>query len=48
MNALYRLSEVGVRVPRPYNFIDGVLLMELVADAVKHAAIADGVTRARA
>jgi RIO kinase 1 len=32
VNALYRLSEVGVRVPRPYNFIDGVLLMELVTD----------------
>lgn len=30
--ALYRLTEAGVRVPRPYNFIDGVLLMELVAD----------------
>lgn len=32
VTALYRLSEVGVRVPRPYNFIDGVLLMELVTD----------------
>ncbi len=31
--ALHRLSEAGVRVPRPYNFIDGVLLMELVTDA---------------
>lgn len=31
--ALYRLSEVGVRVPKPYNFVDGVLLMELVTDA---------------
>jgi RIO kinase 1 len=30
--ALYRLTEAGVRVPRPYNFIDGVLLMELVTD----------------
>jgi RIO kinase 1 len=29
---LYRLSEVGIRVPQPYNFIDGVLLMELVTD----------------
>lgn len=33
VTALYRLSEVGVRVPRPYNFIDGVLLMELVTDS---------------
>ena len=32
VTALYRLSEVGVRVPQPYNFIDGVLLMELVTD----------------
>jgi RIO kinase 1 len=30
--ALYRLTEAGVRVPKPYNFIDGVLLMELVTD----------------
>src|SRR4029453_1830322 len=28
----YRLAAVGVRVPRPINFQDGVLLMELVAD----------------
>jgi RIO kinase 1 len=32
VTALYRLAEVDVRVPRPYNFIDGVLLMELVTD----------------
>ena len=32
VDALYRLAAVGVRVPRPYNFHDGVLLMELVAD----------------
>lgn len=32
VTALYRLSETGVRVPRPLNFIDGVLLMELVTD----------------
>ena len=30
---LYRLAAAGVRVPRPYNFLDGVLLMELVTDA---------------
>jgi RIO kinase 1 len=32
VDALYRLAHAGVRVPRPYNFHDGVLLMELVAD----------------
>lgn len=30
VDALYRLAGAGVRVPRPYNFHDGVLLMELV------------------
>ena len=33
VDALYRLADAGVRVPRPYNFCDGVLLMELVTDA---------------
>jgi RIO kinase 1 len=32
VDALYRLAAAGVRVPRPHNFHDGVLLMELVAD----------------
>jgi len=32
VDALYRLAAAGVRVPRPINFHDGVLLMELVAD----------------
>jgi RIO kinase 1 len=32
MDTLYRLATVGVRVPRPHNFLDGVLLMELVTD----------------
>lgn len=32
VDALYRLAAAGVRVPRPFNFLDGVLLMELVAD----------------
>ena len=32
VDALYRLAAAGVRVPRPFNFHDGVLLMELVAD----------------
>ncbi len=32
VDALYRLASAGVRVPRPYNFFEGVLLMELVTD----------------
>lgn len=36
--ALFRLAGAGVRVPTPYNFMDGVLLMELVADADGNAA----------
>ena len=38
MDALYRLSAAGVRVPKPYNFHEGVLLMELVTDAQGEAA----------
>ena len=38
VDALYRLAAAGVRVPRPYNFHDGVLLMELVASADGEAA----------
>lgn len=33
VDALYRLSEAGVRVPQPYGMFDGVLLMELIVDA---------------
>jgi len=33
VDALYRLAAAGVRVPRPLNFHDGVLLMEFVVDA---------------
>lgn len=33
VDALYRLAGAGVRVPTPFNFHEGVLLMELVADA---------------
>ena len=32
VDALYRLAAAGVRVPKPYDFVDGVLLMELVTD----------------
>ena len=38
VDALYRLASAGVRVPKPYNFCDGVLLMELVTDANGDAA----------
>jgi len=38
VDALYRLAGAGVRVPRPHNFFEGVLLMELVTDAQGHAA----------
>jgi len=36
--ALFRLANAGVRVPKPYDFLDGVLLMELVTDAYGDAA----------
>lgn len=32
VDALYRLAEAGVRVPTPYWFLEGVLVMELVVD----------------
>ncbi|MGL6110279.1 MAG: PA4780 family RIO1-like protein kinase [Rubrivivax sp.] len=38
VDALYRLAAAGVRVPKPHNFHDGVLLMELVVDAQGNAA----------
>ena len=38
VEALYRLAGAGVRVPRPHNFFEGVLLMELVTDADGDAA----------
>jgi RIO kinase 1 len=33
VDALYQLVSAGVRVPQPYGFFNGVLLMELVTDA---------------
>jgi RIO kinase 1 len=33
VDALYRLAAVGVRVPRPFGFFNGVLIMEMVTDA---------------
>ena len=38
VDALYRLAAAGVRVPQPFNFHDGVLLMELVTNAHGDAA----------
>ncbi|MBK8324297.1 MAG: serine protein kinase RIO [Betaproteobacteria bacterium] len=38
VDALYRLAAAGVRVPKPYNFHEGVLLMELVTDEEGNAA----------
>ena len=32
VDALFRLASAGVRVPKPYDCVDGVLLMELVVD----------------
>lgn len=32
VDALYKLAAAGVRVPKPYMFLDGVLIMELVQD----------------
>ncbi|MEO8739922.1 MAG: PA4780 family RIO1-like protein kinase [Casimicrobiaceae bacterium] len=38
VSALYRLAGAGVRVPKPYNFHSGVLVMELVVDEEGNAA----------
>lgn len=38
VGALQRLASAGVRVPRPYNFLEGVLLMELVTGSDGSAA----------
>ncbi len=38
VNALYLLAAAGVRVPKPFNFHEGVLLMELVTDSEGNAA----------
>jgi len=39
VDALYRLAHAGVRVPKPYGCIDGVLLMELITDAEDNVAL---------
>lgn len=33
VNALYQLVDAGVRVPQPFGYFNGVLLMELISDA---------------
>ena len=38
VDALYQLAAAGVRVPKPYNFYEGVLLMELITDNEGNAA----------
>jgi RIO kinase 1 len=38
VDALRRLAAAGVRVPKPYNFHEGVLVMELVTDTDGNAA----------
>lgn len=38
VDALHRLADAGVRVPEPFGFWEGVLLMELVTDAEGAAA----------
>ena len=38
VDALYRLASAGVRVPKPFGFVDGVLLMELISDGDGYAA----------
>jgi RIO kinase 1 len=39
VNALYQLMAAGVRVPKPYGYFDGVLLMELVVDVEGNSAL---------
>jgi RIO kinase 1 len=38
VDALYLLNDAGVRVPKPYGYFNGVLLMELVTDEDGHSA----------
>lgn len=38
VSALFRLADAGVRVPKPYDFLDGVLLMEMIDDGYGDAA----------
>ncbi len=38
VDALYRLSDAGVRVPKPYGYFNDVLVMELVTDSAGNPA----------
>lgn len=38
VDALYKMAAAGVRVPKPFNFHEGVLIMELITDADGNAA----------
>ena len=38
VDALYQLSAAGVRVPLPYGYFSGVLVMELIIDDAGHSA----------
>jgi RIO kinase 1 len=38
VDALYLLTAAGVRVPRPYGYFNGVLIMELITDVAGHSA----------
>ncbi len=38
VEALYQLAAAGVRVPRPFGYFSGVLVMELITDADGHSA----------
>jgi len=38
VDALYKLVAAGVRVPKPYGYFNGTLIMELVTDAAGHPA----------
>jgi RIO kinase 1 len=38
VSALYQLTSAGVRVPRPFGYFNGVLIMELITDAAGNSA----------
>ena len=38
VETIYRLQAAGVRVPKPYHFLEGVLVMEFICDEDGHAA----------
>jgi len=38
VDALYQLRDAGVRVPEPFGYVHGVLVMELVLDGAGHSA----------